>query len=424
MTYFGIICPFATGHLNPSIALGHELKRRGHRVSLIGIPDVRAKVERAELEFLQVGKKEFPIGSFAKFFSPLGTLKGLARFRYALKVHFKQTTIILDEASGVLKEAGVEALLTDQLSAGDVVANFLDLPYVTLCNAMHTDREISIPPCTTLWQYNQSWWALLRNKLGYMIMNILFFPNPKMVLEYNQKLNALVRSTYSPLATLTQMPSELDFPRQKLPPSFHFIGPIYNTGLLSDVPFPWEKLTGQPLIYFSMGTIVNQLPHVFKQIATACEGLDVQLVMSLGDSTMLEELQELPGNPIVVSYAPQLELLQKASLTITHAGMNTTLHSLSNGVPIVAIPISFEQPGIAARIAWSGVGEVIPLKSLNVPHLRKTITKVLTEDSYKQNAIRLQEAIKRAGGVTRGADIIEQAIATAKPVLSSQFKQN
>ena len=98
--------------------------------------------------------------------------------------------------------------------------------------------------------------------------------------------------------------------------------------------------------------------------------------------------------------------------------MNTTLGALSSGVPLVAIPITNEQPGIAARIAWSGCGESIPLKKLNVSKLKTAIQKVLTEDSYKQNAVRLQEAIQRAGGVGRAADIIEQAISTRKPVLN------
>ena len=86
---------------------------------------------------------------------------------------------------------------------------------------------------------------------------------------------------------------------------------------------------------------------------------------------------------------------------------------------MVAIPITNDQPGVAARIAWTGTGEVIPLKKLSVEKLQKAIKRVLTEDSYKKNALRLQEAIKRAGGVSRAADIVEQVVHTGKPVLAS-----
>lgn len=130
---------------------------------------------------------------------------------------------------------------------------------------------------------------------------------------------------YSKLAQISQQPAQFEFPRQNLPPHFHFTCPYHNPGSRKPVPFPFQKLTGQRLIYASMGTIQNRLLEVFQTIAAACEELDAQLILSLGGSTTPESLPKFPGNSIVVGYAPQLELLQKATLTITHAGMNTTL---------------------------------------------------------------------------------------------------
>ena len=123
-------------------------------------------------------------------------------------------------------------------------------------------------------------------------------------------------------------------------------------------------------------------------------------------------MPSLPRNPLVVEYAPQLELLQRASLTITHAGLNTTLESLSCGVPLVAIPITNDQPGVATRITHKGVGEVVPLDRLTVPKLQAAIRKVLSDNSYRENATKLREAIQRAGGVRRAADIVEQVVST------------
>jgi zeaxanthin glucosyltransferase len=164
------------------------------------------------------------------------------------------------------------------------------------------------------------------------------------------------------------------------------------------------------LIYASLGTLQNRLQSVFQTIAQACEGLDAQLVISLGSGITAESLPEFPGSPIVVNDAPQLELLKQANLVITHAGLNTTLESLSRGVPMVAIPISLDQPGVAARIAWTGTGQVMPLSRLRVPPLRDTIAQVLTQTSYKTNAVKLQQAIHDAGGVSRAIEIIESCI--------------
>ncbi len=83
----------------------------------------------------------------------------------------------------------------------------------------------------------------------------------------------------------------------------------------------------------------------------------------------------------------------------------------------MAIPVANDQPGVAARIADTGVGEVVALKELNVPKLRSAIVKVLTDESYQKRVMEMQEAIVRSGGVKKAADIIEQAVLTRKPVL-------
>jgi zeaxanthin glucosyltransferase len=85
---------------------------------------------------------------------------------------------------------------------------------------------------------------------------------------------------------------------------------------------------------------------------------------------------------------------------------------------MVAISIANDQPGVAARIAWTGTGEVITLPKLTSSRLQAAVKRVLTEDSYKQNAVRIQAAIRRVGGVSRAADIVEQVAQTGQPVLA------
>jgi MGT family glycosyltransferase len=314
-------------------------------------------------------------------------------------------------------------MLVDQVSPeGGTIADFLNLPFVTVCSAVVLNREPSVPPFNTPWNYSSTWWARLRNQIGYQILNRASKPIQAVISEYRQEWQLPSYSSpnqnYSQLAQLSQAPAEFEFPRQDLPPWFHFTGPYHLSASREPVPFPYEKLTGQPLIYASMGTVQNRLLGIFHTIASACEELDAQLVISLGSSASPEVLPELPGNPLVVEYAPQLELLEKATLMITHGGMNTAMECLNQGVPMVAIPIANDQPGVAARIAWTGTGEVVPLNRLNVKKLRKAVQQVLTEESYKKNALRLQKAIAQSGGVSRAADIIEQVASTGKPVLA------
>jgi len=424
MTHYGLICPASTGHLNTMLPLGKELQRRGHQVTLIGTLDAESATLTAGLEFKAIGEADFPLGSITQTFTQLGKLSGQAALQYTISTLRDLALVLLRDGPEVIKSIGIEALLVDQVSPeGGTIADFLDIPFISICSAVVMNRETSIPPNVTNWDYNPSLLGQLRNRLGYKTLSRIVQPITNVINDYRDQWKLPIPKSpnerYSQLAQISQQPAELEFPRQQLPACFHFTGPFHSpVGRISS-NFPYEKLTGQRLIYASMGTIQNRLIF-FQQIAEVCSELDVQLVISLGGSAKPESLQGLLGNPLVVEYAPQLELLQKSALTITPGGMNTTLECLTNAVPMVAIPIANDQPGVASRIAWSGCGESIPLKKLSVSKLKTAIQKVLTEDSYKQNAVRLQEAIQRAGGVSRAADIIEQAISTGKPVLAEK----
>jgi UDP:flavonoid glycosyltransferase YjiC (YdhE family) len=96
--------------------------------------------------------------------------------------------------------------------------------------------------------------------------------------------------------------------------------------------------------------------------------------------------------------------------------MNTVLTALGCGVPLVAIPITNEQPGIASRLARTKAGKMLKLSQLSEMSLRTAITEVLSESSYRNNAKKMQRIIQESGGVDRVADIIEKAAQTRQPV--------
>jgi UDP:flavonoid glycosyltransferase YjiC (YdhE family) len=428
MTHFGILCPAAIGHLNPMCALGRELQRRGHHVTLFGIPDVQAKVMRSGLGFWMIGEAEFPLGQLDQKYKQLGEMSGMAGLKFTVSWLKQETVMLFREAPKALKAAGVEALLVDQVTpGGGTVADLLNLPFITVCNALLINREAGIPPYFTPWNYSKPWWARLRNRVGNFLIDRISQPIWDVVVQQRHEWKLpphLSRdASGSQLAQICQLPAEYDFPRVNLSQCFHYTGPLQDPSGAEPVSFPslsfpFEKLTGKALIYASLGTLQNRKWEIFHSIAEACVGLDAQLVISLGNPNSQESGLTLPGSPLVVPFAPHQQLIERATLIITHAGMNTVLGALSSGVPLVAIPITNEQPGIAARLARTGAGEFVPLKKLSVPKLRTAIQQVLGEDSYKKNATRLQEAIRRAGGVSRAADIIEQVISTGLPVLS------
>ncbi|WP_041229650.1 glycosyltransferase [Rippkaea orientalis] len=81
---------------------------------------------------------------------------------------------------------------------------------------------------------------------------------------------------YSFLAQVSQQPAVLEFPRKELPDWFHFTRPFIPMVSPESIPFPYEKLTGKPLIYASMGTLQNGVSWIFQRLAEACVDLDIQ----------------------------------------------------------------------------------------------------------------------------------------------------
>ena len=154
---------------------------------------------------------------------------------------------------------------------------------------------------------------------------------------------------------ISQQPRAFDFPRRGLPETFHYTGPLRGLPTRK-IDFPWHLLDGRPIVYASLGTLQHSKKEVFRCFATACEGLDVQLVIAHNGGLEHDAIALLPGKPVTVRYAPQTEVLARSVLALTHAGLNTVLDALTYGVPIVAVPIAYEQPAIAARVEYCGAG--------------------------------------------------------------------
>ncbi|WP_460205581.1 glycosyltransferase [Scytonema sp. NUACC21] len=414
MTHFGVICPPFSGHLNPLAALGRELRSRGHRVTFLQIPDIESKVLSEGLNFHPIGQFTYRLGELDETLAQLGKLSGIEALRYSVRFCQRTADIICQDAPTAIKADGIDVLLVDQLEpAGEAVAEFLSIPFISVCCAQAIHRSPDVPPFFTPWTYQNTWWARLRNQATYYILDRSCQPILQVLNDYRRSwklpVNPKLYASRSQLAQISQQPAAFDFPCVNLPKHFHYAGPFRNTSPHKGF-FPFERLTGQPLIYASLGSMQNTKQDIFECIAAACEGLDVQLAIALGTKVDAETVKKLAGSPLVVEYAPQLEVLAKAKLTITHGGLNTLLDSLTHGVPLIAIPITYEQPGNAARIKWTGTGEIVPLSSLSVSTLRGAIQRVLAEDVYVDNALRVKQSILEAGGVKRAADIVERSV--------------
>ena len=167
MSHIGILCPGAIGHINPMCNLGSELQERGHTVTFLGPPDVGIKVSQTHLDIHEIGATDFPPGSLDAKYGQLGQLSGLAGIKFAITFFQEELKMFFREAPDAIRTLGIDLLLVDQVTtAGGTIADHLNLPFVTVCNALPLNREPGIPPLFTSWKYQSTAFSKFRNQAG------------------------------------------------------------------------------------------------------------------------------------------------------------------------------------------------------------------------------------------------------------------
>jgi MGT family glycosyltransferase len=415
----GFITLYATGHLNPSIVLGRALEQQGHEVVFFNILDTNDAIISAGLRLVPFAETEYPVGALRPLMQKTGELSGQAAFAYYVErmiLFFSTSFRYLPE---LIRREKLDLLVIDQVHyGGATIAEHMGIPFVSLANALLVNREDVIPPPVMLWPFDPSPAGIDRNRKGWAGVDQAYALLLPVVNEQRRawnlaEYNNLVEDSFSPLAQICQQPAIFEFPRPQAPAMLHFVGHLQDEHLSREVPFSWEWLDGRPLIYASCGTLQNRLEHVFRVIIAACAPLDAQIVIALGNDALSPELfGAVPANIKLVAYAPQAELLRRASLCILHAGLNTTLDCLENGVPMVVIPIASEQPGIAMRVTRLGAGTIVPLAEVSAASIGTAVQAVLTQRAYREAAQSVAREIANLHPATEAVRIIEQVLAS------------
>jgi zeaxanthin glucosyltransferase len=403
----GFICPNAAGHLNPITALARQLQARNHDVVFLYSSGA------AGLPFVPGPDKDRLDETIAK----VSKLQGEEAFKFGISWLMTQTETILRSLPAIVQANQVDALVIDSIQFyAELGAIQLGIPYVHVSAAMHHDYSGYTPLSHYGWPHETTTAALARNREGVSKFAKILEGGSAGVRAHAESVGLKIDwedlgFTLSPLASITQVPRAFDFESSHWPSQFHHTGPFHDGKGRKQVEFPWERLTGEPLIYASMGTVMNGRLDVFRTIVAAlAKHKDLQLVLSVGDQLDPKQIGPVPKNAIIVQRAPQLELLKQTSVCITHAGLNTVLESLTQGVPQVAIPVSLDQPGVAARIADKKTGIVTSLDELTAEHLSTLLDEVLTDSIYRENAGKLQKAIVKANGLSVAADLLEESL--------------
>lgn len=413
MAHFAIFAPPLGGHYRPYSNLADELLKRGHRATFVHHEDARALVDAARAQFAAVGASSAPLASWTR---PMGKIRGILGLGGTMKRMEEFTTMLCREGPQLLQQLKVDAVIADQLEpAGGLVAEHLALPWISVATTVPMNREAGIPPPFVDWQYDASAKGLRRNEVGWRISDFILRSFNRCIeknaLELGLPARRSMEDCFSPTLQIAQLIAGLDFPRSQLPQNFAYAG-AFRGG--EEAKFALPSSDGRPTAYCTLGTLQGSRIDLFEKIAAACVRAGVRLVLTHGRRADPARLARLPGKPLVYDWIPQEEVLRQVDLVICHGGMMTVLDTFSAGLPMLVMPLAFEQPGIAARVARSGGGLMLSRRA-PARAIGDAVALLVKDAGYRARAQALAAEIKAAGGVKRAADRIEQSLGVVAP---------
>jgi UDP:flavonoid glycosyltransferase YjiC (YdhE family) len=177
-----------------------------------------------------------------------------------------------------------------------------------------------------------------------------------------------------------------------------------------------RQVSNKRLIYVSFGTLFNNNMAIFEKVIEAIQMLDkheLRVIFSVGQKVQ-EQFQakfarnnyQLPENILITSTVPQIEILKRASLFVTHAGMNSLSETVHYGVPLISIPMNADQPFNAKRATALGFGKDFDPLKLDVQSLSLAIGDVLYNDAYLKNILVYSKLSHKYDGNVNGCNFI------------------
>ena len=384
----------AHGHVNPTIGLVNELISKGDSITYIAGEEFRDKFENTGVNFVGY---EADLSAFNGQTSSISNMG---------KQYIKICKDILNLA--IKQEGEFDYLVVDPFikPGTKIIEKFKIKKVIATSTTFAMNEKISNSVSSVMEKDNKDMLEMMKTfltlapkfkKLGKEF-GINFPKNPMDLLMGDKyDLTIVFTSKYF-------QPNSDEFDD-----TYKFVGPsIFYRHELED--FTIENGENKKVIYISLGTIANTDLEFYKSCFEALgSNKDLTVIMSIGNKTDIKDLEKIPENFKVYNYVPQLEVLKKVDLFITHGGMNSSSEGLYNSVPLVVVPQFGDQPVVAKRVEELGAGIAL-MEDRSVQAIRSAVNKILSDDSYKENAKKIGESLKACGGYKKAAEAIYEAI--------------
>ena len=381
------------GHVNPTIGLVNELIRKGDEIIYICSEEFRSKFENTGAKFIGF---DLDLSDF----DGKNTINNMGeRF---LKI-FKNILNLAIEQEGEFDYIVVDPFIRPGTK---IVEKFKVKKVITISTTFAINKEFSERILKSMSQDKSTIDKMTENfiklkpefeKLGKEF-SISFPEKPiELITGVKNDLTIVFTSKY-------YQPNAEVFDE-----TYKFVGPsIFDRRELED--FKIENSKNKKIVYISLGTIANTNIEFYKNCFKALGSReDLMVIMSVGKKINISDLGQIPTNFKLYNYVPQLEVLKKVDLFITHGGMNSSSEGLYNNVPLIVVPQFGDQPVVAKRVEELGAG--VPLMGDISPlAIENAVNKILSDNSYKENAKKVGESLRECGGYKKAAEAIHKVI--------------
>ena len=387
MKKIAFFCIPAHGHTNPMLPVAAELVRRGNAVRFYSFGEFEKKISATGAEFISCDS-----------FLPKLT----------------------EQEEANLKNVSATEMTVQDIRITLCMNEFLDQEFKSFQpDVVYTDsvcfwgklnawkHHVPMVVSTSTFAFNQISSGYMKNSPKEMAGLIFGLPRVSRELKKLEPYGFHVKSLFS----LIQSDNDTDsvvYTSRKFQPyaesfsdHYAFVGPSVFSNTLP------EKEKDRPLVYISMGTVINDRPDFYRKCMDALKKLNADVIISCGNAMNREELGTLPDNVQVYPYVDQLAVLAKADVFITHCGMNSVSESLYMAAPMVLYPQTNEQYAVARRVTEIGAGMM--LKDDSVEGIRAAVQEILNNRTYGNAAAECSADFRACSGTAGAAEFIENA---------------
>ncbi len=393
MSTIVFFCIPAYGHTNPTLGVVRELVARGHNVVYYSYDAMREPIEATGAAFVSCNRYDAEQRLSPQDGKRLGS--DLA-FSTRLLV---DTTLALDSAIlSDMRALAPDCIVADSMAIwGKLIAQKLGIPFVSSTTTFAFNR------CSA-GMMKQSPVRFLRMlcsmpKIGREIKRLQAAGYPvKNVLDIIQNDDSTDTIVYT-------SPEFQPYSDTFSADHYAFVGPS-----VCPAETRMEKPC-QPLVYISLGTVVNDQPSFYRQCIAALADSPCLVILSVGEQVSPADLGALPPNAEAHPQVDQIAVLQVADVFLTHCGMNSVNEALYFGVPLVMFPQTPEQGGVCTRVLQLGAG--VKLERPDAASIRKAIDAVRLTPAYREKAAEISAGFRRCAGAKGAAEKILQVIGRA-----------